>query len=319
VRLLRKREDLIDDLGCGHKLRKLAYVIADALHRETTVLVTSGGVASGQCLAVAAAATRHGIRAHLVYTGDHQARPPHPQGNYLLANLLGPTVTWHERSPWGERDAQVVAAAELESGRGEVPYVVRPGISDWPGLAGSIELGLELAAQLGPDNMPTYVVAPAGSGGTCLGMSMAAGLLGRRWSVVGVCIAGTRISIEHEGRALSEQAARALDRPDIVRAQVLYHDGALGAGYDQPLRAELEVMQDVLIRHGIVLDPTYMVKAFIGLTQLIAGREIPTGARVVLVNTGGVLPVFGDAPPLRAWYRDKLSERIAAPRRREGA
>src|SRR4051812_37598220 len=58
IKLFLKREDRIDDLGCGNKVRKLSYVFADAVMKKATVLLTAGSVPSNQCKAVAALAPR---------------------------------------------------------------------------------------------------------------------------------------------------------------------------------------------------------------------------------------------------------------------
>ena len=56
VDLLVKREDRLDDLGCGHKTRKLAHVLAHARAQGATALVTAASVPSSQAVMVAASA-----------------------------------------------------------------------------------------------------------------------------------------------------------------------------------------------------------------------------------------------------------------------
>ncbi|EFL19356.1 predicted protein [Streptomyces sp. C] len=326
--VLLKREDLLDDLGGGHKVRKLDYVVADALRQGATALVTGGSLPSGQCVAVAAAARRHGLEPVLVYSGDEQRRPSHPQGSYLLALMLATEVVWHERTPWS-RNAELLAdACRKAAARGLVPYPVPPGITTWPGLLGSVGLGLELADQLGtgageapgvrPDpahgRREVHVVAPAGSGATCLGLALAARLLGLRWQVHGVCIGGGRAAVEAEIDALRQEAARRLGRPDLAdpaAAPVHVHDQWLAAGYDRPSEAELSAMAEAVGDHGLLLDPTYMLKAFLGLRGLAASGAIPPAARAVLVHTGGSLGLFGSSPALRSWSRERFAPFLA--------
>lgn len=62
-----KREDSNSGLaGGGNKIRKLAYVIPDALSKGATVLVTTGGQQSNHMRQVAAAAARAGLRVCLL-------------------------------------------------------------------------------------------------------------------------------------------------------------------------------------------------------------------------------------------------------------
>ncbi|MFD0375757.1 1-aminocyclopropane-1-carboxylate deaminase/D-cysteine desulfhydrase [Streptomyces sp. NPDC127112] len=323
-----KREDLLDDLGGGHKVRKLDYVVADALRQGATALVTGGSLPSGQCVAVAAAARRHGLQSVLVYSGDEQRRPSHPQGSYLLALMLATEVVWHERTPWS-RNAELLAdACRRAAARGLVPYPIPPGITTWPGLLGSVGLGLELADQLGAGSAgalgvrpgpahgqrEVHVVVPAGSGATCLGLALAARLLGLRWKVHGVCIGGGRAAVEAEIEDLRREAARRLDRPDLADpavAPVHVHDQWLAAGYDRPSEAELSAMAEAVGDHGLLLDPTYMLKAFLGLRGLAASGEIPPAARAVLVHTGGSLGLFGSSSALRSWSRERFAPFLA--------
>jgi 1-aminocyclopropane-1-carboxylate deaminase len=58
-----KREDSNSGLAFGgNKIRKLEYVIPDALKTGATVLVTTGGLQSNHMRQVAAAAARYGLK-----------------------------------------------------------------------------------------------------------------------------------------------------------------------------------------------------------------------------------------------------------------
>ncbi|KRV46483.1 hypothetical protein AQ490_11330 [Wenjunlia vitaminophila] len=318
VRVLVKREDLLDDLASGHKARKLAHAVARARRRGADTLVTGGSLPSGQCVAVAAFARRYGLRSHLVYSGDQQVRPHRPNGAYLLALLLADEVTWHERTPW-QRNAELLrAACAEEARRGGRPFAVPPGVTVWPGLLGSVELGLELADQLGTGADvvpgPIHLVAPAGSGGTCLGLAVAARLLGLPWRVHGICVGGSRTSVTAEVAALRRQAVRRLGRQNLTDTPVEVHADWLGAGYDRPTAAELRVLAEAVRRYRLPLDPTYMLRAFLGLLGLVRAGTIPRGALVVLVHTGGNLGLFAGCPALNDWLGETFAAHLAEPR-----
>jgi D-cysteine desulfhydrase/L-cysteate sulfo-lyase len=304
IELLVKREGLLDDFGCGQKARKLGYVLADALAEGANVLVSPASLPSGQAVALSVHGRAAGLRAHIVYCGEEQTRPAVARGYYLLNALLGTTVTWHERGTWASWPEFVDAAMAREGAAGERPYLVPPSMSAWPGLLGSIDLGLELAAQMPDDDRAVSVVAPAGSGGTCLGLAIAARALSRPWTIYGVCFGGpsaaTTTSLVGLRRDVADRLGGAVDAP------VVLHD-ASGAGYDRPQPAELDVMRLCLSRYRLPVDPTYMAKTVIGLQELIGSGAIAAGSRVVLVHTGGNLGVFNDSAAVEAWASDALA------------
>lgn len=311
-----KREDLFDDLGSGHKGRKLAYVVAEAVARSADVLITAGSLPSSQCVAVAAAAQRVGMRCQLVYCGDEQCKPARPQGSYLLALLLGPDITWHERTPWSDVGKLLDEAAGHERRSGHTPFIIPPGLSDWPGILGSIDLGLELAGQLAdtPEgDRGVQVVAPAGSGTTCLGLSMASRLLGLDWTVHGMCIGGARESVANGIDRLRADTAQRLGHRSLRDAAVTLHDSSLGDGYDRPTHGEMDAMRDAMRRHQLVLDPNYLVKTFLGLRHAVDTGHIRATDRVVFVHTGGNLGIHGDSPALQRWYAEEFAPHLATP------
>src|ERR671915_1060140 len=72
VELWVKRDDLTGLLETGNKIRKLEFLIGDALAQGADTLVTCGTLQSNCCRAVAAVAARLGLRAVLALRG---ARP----------------------------------------------------------------------------------------------------------------------------------------------------------------------------------------------------------------------------------------------------
>src|SRR5204863_2710715 len=95
VRLYAKREDCNSGLAFGgNKLRKLEYLIPQALAEGCDTLVTIGGVQSNRTRQVAAVAARLGMRCVLVqedwvrwYDGAYDR-----VGNILLSRIMGADV-----------------------------------------------------------------------------------------------------------------------------------------------------------------------------------------------------------------------------------
>jgi len=127
-RVLMKRDDLTGLELSGNKIRKLEYVVADALARQADVLVTHGGFQSNHCRATAAVGARLGLRVRLVL---RSAEPDPPDdGNLFLDRLFGADITLHTAEEYNARRADLVEAAmDAEHAAGRSPYFFPVGAS----------------------------------------------------------------------------------------------------------------------------------------------------------------------------------------------
>lgn len=294
VDLAFKREDRIDDLGGGHKVRKLAFMLPEMEAQGATVLLTAGSLPSTQAVAVARLARRLGLRAHVVYLGDEQTRPAAPSGAYLQTLLAGPDVTWFERRPWVQAGDALREVERMERDRGERPFIIEPGCSNAGGLTGSLALGIELAGQLPPD--PRHLIVPVGSGGALIGLVAAATLLGRPWTVHGICVATDARATAAGLGALWEGLGRWVPGP-LPKERIMLHDMALCGGYGRTTPGLLAEARRLAACHGVLFDPIYLTKAWLGLRELVSRAVITQGANVVFVHTGGTAAAFDT----RAW------------------
>src|SRR5262249_22704012 len=84
-----KRDDLTGLLESGSKIRKLEFLIGEALQQGADTLITSGPLQSHGPRAVAAVAARLGLRVLLAVCDE---RPAEYDGDLLLERLLGAEV-----------------------------------------------------------------------------------------------------------------------------------------------------------------------------------------------------------------------------------
>ena len=97
VELWVKRDDLTGLLESGNKVRKLEFLVGDALAQSADTLITCGTLQSNCCRTVAAVAARLGLRAIVALKG---ARPQEYDGNLLLDRLLGAEVRFCSEAAW---------------------------------------------------------------------------------------------------------------------------------------------------------------------------------------------------------------------------
>src|SRR4051795_2374122 len=79
ARVLMKRDDLTGIETSGNKVRKLEYVVADAIAKGADTLVTHGGFQSNHCRATAAIGARLGLKVRLLLRSPNVS--PEREGN----------------------------------------------------------------------------------------------------------------------------------------------------------------------------------------------------------------------------------------------
>ncbi len=302
VELYVKRDDLTGLLESGNKVRKLEFLVGEALAEGADTLITCGTRQSNCCRAVAAVAARLGMRAVLVVAG---ARPPVYDGNLLLGRLLGAEVRY---LPAGQlaRAAEVMAAVADEVRRaGRRPYVIPESGATEVGALGYLEAAVELAGQIahGAPRFDTIAIT-AFSGGSQAGLLMGKQLGGLPSEILGIPITWpaerVRESVLETMRASIRRFGLAIDLPKAVHLL----DGYQGAGRDEIAEPDLDAVVRLARQEGLVLDPVYTGKAFRALVQTLRGDARALGQRVCFVHTGGVFSLFP--------HRERLSRRLDA-------
>jgi D-cysteine desulfhydrase len=290
VELYFKRDDLTGSTLTGNKVRKLEFLIAEAIAQSADTLVTCGGEQSNHCRATAIAATELGLRSYLLLRTDDPLNPPPTDANILLDKLVGSEIRWVSREEYRRR-AEIFKEVEAQlKSQGRRPYIIPEGGSNALGAWGYIKCVEELASQLSHEE--TTLVYAAGSGGTGAGLLLGIKLLGLPWRAIGVNVCDDR---EYFVRVIGEIVEDAIGRWSLPvtfdRSEIEICDGHVGLGYAKSQPSELETLRDVARSEGIVLDPVYTGKAFHGFKAELSRF----GKRVVFLHTGGVFGLFPKA------------------------
>src|SRR5438034_950751 len=112
-RFLIKRDDMTGLETSGNKVRKLEYVVADAIRSGADTLVTHGGYQSNHCRATAAIGARLGLRVRLILRApDGQAAAN--DGNLFLDHMFAAHVTLHSPADYNARKKQLIDSAMQE-------------------------------------------------------------------------------------------------------------------------------------------------------------------------------------------------------------
>lgn len=250
-----KRDDLSSSLYGGNKVRKLEFLLADALAKGARRVVTIGAAGSHHLLATTRFAHALGLRAES-FTLD-QVWTPHVAHNQALG------VHWGVRHTRCPHEALVPAFIAWARSRGD--YVIPPGGSSPLGTLGYVNAALELAAQLAAGAMPVprAIVVASGSGGTHAGLVAGLALAGLAIPVIGVRVVPRLFANRCRLSRLAAGALRLLGRTVRLPELVLHH-GAFGGGYGHPTEAGERVTGAAFALEGLALEPTYTAKALAG-------------------------------------------------------
>ena len=293
--------------GGGNKLRKLEFLIGEALERDCDTFVTTGGLQSNHARQSARLpplspdwpASSCSADVVPIHDADYRAN-----GNLLLDDILGATV---HRVPAGA-DASAAArdrADELRREHRKV-YVAAGGGSSPCGTLGYAACAMEILEQerdLGL-RFDAIVVANGSSGthaGLAVGMALGSGGDPRVLSF-------TVLAPVEEARATTEAlACRTLELlapGQAISGEAIRVDGSQrGEGYGLPTGAMVRALRLMARTQGLLLDPVYSGKAFAGLLD-VASSSVWRGRDVLFIMTGGTPGLFA--------YRRLLADPNAA-------
>jgi D-cysteine desulfhydrase len=301
VELYVKRDDLTGLALSGNKVRKLEFVLADALKMGADTVLTCGGEQSNHARATAVAAARLGLGCRLILRTVDPANPPAVEGNTLLDRMAGAEILWVSPDEYARRDEIFEKEATRLKKVGKRPYPIPEGASNTLGAWGYIRAAEELAGDLGrlPGGLGrvTTVIHATGSGGTGAGLILGAKMHGLNVRVASINVCDDR---EHFVRVIGEICEDAMAQYEINvpfsrERDVDIVDGYVGRGYALSRPQELAFIRDVARREGIFLDPVYTGKAFFGMTQELKRHPGCFGQRVVFLHTGGIFGLFPKA------------------------
>jgi L-cysteate sulfo-lyase len=285
-----KRDDLTGYLGGGNKLRKLEYVMADALAGGATTVVTTGSITSNLARTTALIARRLGLKCELILSGGD---PKAAHANGRIAELLG--VKIHTVAASTDRAPRMKEIADALERKGERVYVVPLGASNEVGSFGMVaafeELGIQ---QLEIGEQFDAIVFATSSGGTQAGLEVGK----RLFNYHNLRLFG--VSADDPADTISENVLLAvgpmlslLHQPAFSRDDELSIDANfIGEGYAIPTAESRDAAKLFAETEGILLDPVYTSKAAAGLIAYCREGRFAPSDRVLFWHTGGVLTLL---------------------------
>ena len=282
-----KRDDLTGVALGGNKVRKLEFLLADALKNRATTVLTAGGPQSNHAMLTAACAVRLKMQSILML----KKRGVLEGGNLILDQLYGAEVEFIDTDSYDDVYAAMEARMEKLRAEGLNPYFIPVGGSVPLGCLGYVNCAREIAAQAEALGVKFgHIVSSTGSGGTYAGLTLGAKLYlpGTQSVGIGVCddpFETIALDLMQGAAALLESEV-SFGPKDI---KIHYH---IGPGYAQPSPEGMAAVQRLARTEGILADPVYTGKGLAGLFQLLEEGYFPEGENILFVHTGGAGALF---------------------------
>jgi D-cysteine desulfhydrase family pyridoxal phosphate-dependent enzyme len=290
-----KRDDLTGIGYGGNKIRKLEYLLADAVSQGANTIITTGGVQSNFTRETTACAVKLGLKTVLVLIGEE---PAEYRGNLLIEKLMGADIYFvtADNLDEGVKIAQdtMESLKKTREKKGDTCYILPVGGSTSLGCIGFANAFLEFNTQAKALGVSAdYIILATGSGGTQAGLIVGKTLAESSTEIVGIRVGKMFEPFE---KMVADKAAKTAQLVDITmpytEKDVTAYTDFIGEGYDIPTTEANEAIQLVARTEAVLLDPVYTGKAMAGLIGLVDRHKISRNDTIIFWHTGGDPALF---------------------------
>ena len=299
VEIYAKRDDCNSGLAMGgNKLRKLEYIIPDAISSGADTLVSIGGVQSNHTRMVAATAAKIGMKCVVV----QESWVPHDDavydrvGNILLTRLMGADSRLvDEGFDIGIRKSWEDALQSVRD-KGGVPYAIPAGASVHKygglGYVGFAEEVREQENQMGIKF--DYIIVCVVTGSTQAGMIVGFATDDRADRVIGIDGSGTPEKLKKQVREIVDNTAKLVELGRIVRDdEIIINPDYAYPAYGVPSNETNEAIRLAARTEAMITDPVYEGKSMQGMIDLAKKGFFPKGSKILYAHLGGAPAING--------------------------
>jgi D-cysteine desulfhydrase len=267
----------------GNKIRKLEFLLAEALYNRAKTVMALGGVGSNFVAATAAYAELLGLNCICLLKDQPNAHAV--QRNLLLMHHHHGQLFWFADDR-GRNKAAIELSIENKQKHDDFPYFIVPGGSSPIGTIGYVDAAFELKEQIdaGSMPMPDYIYVAVGSMGTMTGLLLglkAAGLTSIQVIGVNTDIAEKPQDIADGIVQLFKETNHLLYSLDtnfslftLKPEEIIILNNFCGTHYGAFTCEGIQAIKLMQEKENILLDGTYTSKAFAGLLHDIQTRSI---------------------------------------------
>src|ERR1700742_1024747 len=305
VEIFAKREDCNSGLAFGgNKLRKLEYIVPDAIASNADTLVTIGGVQSNHTRMVAAVAAKLGMKCRLIQESwvPHEDAVYDRVGNIMLSRIMGAEIRLvDEGFDIGIRSSWTAALEEVRA-KGGKPYAIPAGASvhKYGGL-GYVGFAEEVRAQEAELGFTfDYIVVCTVTGSTHAGMVVGFAADGRARRVIGIDASATPAQTKAQVLSIAQDTGALVGlKTDIVPEDVVLVEDYAYPLYGVPSEETKAAIRLCARLEGMITDPVYEGKSMQGTIDLVEKGYFPAGSKILSAHLGGAPALNGYAYAFR--------------------
>tara|TARA_B100001094_G_scaffold164959_2_gene159705 strand:+ start:15033 stop:16046 length:1014 start_codon:yes stop_codon:yes gene_type:complete len=299
VSIFAKREDCNSGLACGgNKIRKLEYIVPDAISSGADTLVSIGGIQSNHTRQVAAVAAKIGMKCHLVQESwvPYKDSVYDKVGNIMMSRMMNANVQLiNEGFDIGIRDSWINAIEEVKANGGK-PYPIPAGASvhKFGGL-GYVGFAEEVRQQEQEMDIHfDYIIVCTVTGSTHAGMIAGFAGDGRARNVIGIDASCTPKKTKAQVLSIAKNTAKLIKLNQVLTEEdVILKEEYAYPEYGVPSDKTNDAIRLCARLEGMITDPVYEGKSMQGLIDLVENNYFPKGSNVLYAHLGGVPAING--------------------------
>ena len=300
--LFMKQDGLSGPVYGGNKIRKLEFLLGEALAERCKSVVTYGAVGSNHALATAICCRQLGLRVISILAP--QQTSAHVRKNILMQHAVGAELhLCNDFTEFPEATQRISLRCLAEDGI--EPYVIPVGGTNATGALGFVDAAFELAEQMQPD----IIYLPMGTGGTLAGLLVGLRLAGLETRIESIRVVDRDFRNETHVKALCDDLCKKLFSPQrpggtegqkpqnsvspclrgrnipiVEDSDMVIRDEFFGEGYGIPTSAGREAVEFFKARENVQLENTYTGKTTAALLHDLRSGKLD-GQTVLYWNT----------------------------------
>lgn len=277
-RLFMKQDNLSGPIYGGNKIRKLEFLLGEALADGRKSVITYGATGSNHALATAVCCRQLGLKAISILA----PQPPsdHVRKNILMGHAVGADLhLYPQYSAFPEATRQL--SEQCLKNDGIAPCIIPFGGSNATGALGFVNAAFEMAEQIQPD----VIYIPMGTGGTLAGLLVGLKLTGLKTHIEAVRVVHPSFRNKGHIQTLCDEICARLDMEPVVEdADIIIRDDFLGEDYGIPTPEGQEAVDLFKTLENVYFENTYTGKTAAALLHDLRNGRLD-GQTVLYWNT----------------------------------